>query len=86
MTKKFVLTLTAVVVLALPGVAQAHKTHHTRHHSKPAHHYVIKAQKADVALCNEAPEQPWEATWAEWRAEMAEVGFTSQETAELEVC
>ena len=73
-----------LVSLALPSVAGAHKpARHHRYHARP--HVVRKAQrahKADVTGC----EYPGEPTWAEWRSEMGEAGFSPEETAELEIC
>jgi hypothetical protein len=81
-------TLTVVLSLAFaaaPAVAQPH-----HHHAKPRHavhhvnRHVQRARAAWVVLggC----EEPGAATWAEWRAEMIEEGFTQPETEALEIC
>lgn len=73
--------LLAVSALALtPAVADAHSRHH-RHH-----HHAHKAHRASTPVYfDSTSETVEEVTWAQWREDMAEAGFTAEETAELEM-
>lgn len=73
MITRMITTMLVVFSLAVPS-AQAHKAHHRRHH----------AHSASIGVDN--PNAPAdEKTWAEWRVDMADTGFTPAETEALEV-
>jgi hypothetical protein len=74
MKRKAPLILAVLVSLMLPAAAGAHQKHHN---AKPAHH-ALRHHRAHKSAVEEA-------TWAEWRIDMAEAGYPQEETEELEM-
>jgi hypothetical protein len=81
--KRAALILATLALLALPAGAEARAHHHHAKHHALRHH---RAHKAQLIRCEGPVGGPEEPVWAEWRADMAAAGFSSEETEELEDC